>query len=349
MEENNLEFQNHIDESENNKNNIIQNSNLPNESNINANISNDNNNNNNINDINNNNNINNSNNIENNNNNNIINNENVVETNNTATDDSINIDEEEEEEIIEEKFNPKFTFIFKLFFILNTISYYYTYYKSNKVKNFSLCLWPINNKKQYYRIMSSHFCYEGFLDYFLSMLGLFYITKYLEREIGSLYLLLITFYGMILSSIIYLRFMELLIFLFNAWSLKLIEQSSFSGIDFCLFLSFFLLKKNKSKNFTFNSMDFKGPYLVYTIILLVQFFSPSAMFVLNISGTFAAFLIFALLNKCIFPKNKWISDMEKILCLDDNKCFIKSILGYYSINENANIIENVKEFNTIWK
>ena len=344
MRENNSEFHNQIDENENNKNNIIQDNNLQNELNINSNISNDNNNNI-INNINNDNNINNSNNIDNN-NNNIITNENVVETNNSEVNDSINIDEEEEE--IEKKFNSKFTFIFKLFFILNTISYYYTYHKSNKVKDFSLCLWPITYKKQHYRIISCHFCYEGFLDYFLSMLGLFYITKYLEREIGSLYLLLITFYGMILSSIIYMRFMELLIFLFNAWSLNLTEQNSFSGIDFCLFLSFFLLKKNISRKFTFNSMEFKGTYLVYTIILLIQFFSPSAMFVLNISGTVAAFLIFALLKKYILPKNNWISDMEKMLCLDDNKCFIKYILGYYSINDNENIIENVKEFNNKW-
>ena len=343
MKENNLELHNHIDEVVENKNNITQDSNLPNESNIHSNNLNNNNINDIMNDKNNDNNINNSNNIDNNINNNITTNENVEEANNNETNDPINIDEEEEE-IIEEKFNPKFTFIFKLFFILNTISYYYTYYKSNKLKNFSLCLWPIINKKQYYRIMSSHFCYDGFLDYFLSILGLFYITKYLEREIGSLYLLLITFYGMILSSTLYLWFMKILILLFNTWSLNLTEQCSFSGIDFCLFLSYFLLKKNESRNFTFNSMDFKGPYLVYTIIFLVQFLFPSAMFVLNISGTFAAFLIFGIFKRFILPKNKWISEMEKFLCLDNNKCFIKHILSYYSINDYENILENVKEF-----
>ena len=347
MKENNIESQNQIHEDNINKNNIIQNENSQNESNIVANTSN-NNDANIINEINNNNEmiqnneININNNEENNNNiNQIITNENLEEGNNNITNDSINI---EDDEFIEEKFNPLFTFSFKLFFILNSLSYYYTNYKSNKIKNYSLCLWPIINKNQYYRIITSHFCYKGFLDYLLSMLGLFYITKYLEREIGSIYLIIIAFHGMIFICVLYLYFFWLIKYMFNAISLNFIEQGSFSGIDFCLFLSYFLLKKNKSRNVNLNSFDLKGIYLVYLIILLIQFLSPSALLFLNIGGTVSAFLIFKFSKNTTLPRNNWIMDMEKLFGLDNDKNIVKIILGYYSLKDNEKIIDNVKEF-----
>ena len=334
--ENNIDNQNQNPENIiNNNNNIIQENNIQNESNISNNVTN-----NDINEtIDNNVSIENNNNQDN--NNHIINNANIEEVNNNSIiNDSINI---EEEEIIEEKFNPIFTFSFKIYFILNTISYYYTCYKSNKIKDFSFCLWSITYKNQYYRLISCHFCYQGFLDYFLSMLGLFYITKYLEREIGSAYLLIISFHAMIISSFINLVILKLFQILLNIWTHYFLEQCSFSGIDFFLFLSYFLLKKNRSKNITINSIDFKGTYFVYLVILLFEFLTPSAMFFLNISGTLAAYYIFKTKHHFTFPERKWTAVAEKMLCLDDKKNYIKNILGYYAINDDKNIDENVEE------
>ena len=343
-ENNNTDSQNQFGENNIDKTNVIHNENSQNESNIpvntsnNINIANEINNNDLVqnNEININNNEENSNNI-----NQIITNENLEEVNNSSVNDSIVLDDEE---ILEEKFNPIFTFSFKLFFTLNSLSYYFLQHKTNKIKNYSLCLWPILNKNQYYRIITSHFCYQGFFDYLFSMLGLFYITKYLERQIGSIYLIVIAFHGMIFICILYLSFMWLIKFLFNAISLNFTEQGSFSGIDFCLFLSYFLLKKNKSRNVNLNSFDIKGIYLVYIIILLIQFFSPSAMIILNISGTLSSFFIFKISKNYTLPKNNWIIDTEKLFGLDNDKNIIKNILGYYSLNDNQNILDNVKEF-----
>ena len=350
MKENNVESQNQIKKEENSKNNIIQNENSQNESNIVANSSNNDNNIDIINEISNNeiiqnneNNINNNNNIENNQNiEQITRNEADVENNdNNITNNSFNLDDEE---IIEEKFNPTFPFSFKLFFIINSLTYYYTYYKLNKMKNFSLCLWPIINKKQYYRIITGHFCYQGFLDYFLSMLGLFYITKYLEREIGSIYLILIAFHGMIFISILYLSVMLFIKYIFKTTTCYFTEQGNFSAVDFCLFLSYFLLKKNISRNISLNTIDLKGIYLVYIIILLIQFLSPSAIFVYNICGTLSAVLIFKKIKNISFPKNNLIIETEKLFGLDNDKNIIKNIFGYYSLNDNENILNNAKEF-----
>ena len=343
MKENNSDKHNEIEQNKENNiknNDIIENNNIQNESNITNNtdiINESHNNNDNIR----NNEINISNNSDDNNNTNNITNENSENINNIVN-DSVDLDEEE---IVEEKFNPTFTFSFKLFFILNSLSYYYTYYTSNKLKYFSLCLWTIINKNQYYRLISSHFCYKGFLDYFLSMLGFFYLSKYLERQIGSIYLILFVFHAMIITSILFLGFMWLFKFMLMSCSFNFIEQGSFSGVDFCLYLSYFLLKKNRSANINIlNSLDFKGVYLVYLTMLLIQFLSPTSMFFLNISGTLAAFLIFALLKSFTLPKNKWVNDIEKLINLDNPKSVVKNILGYYSLNDNENIIENVKEF-----
>ena len=347
MKENNTDSQNQSVENNIHKNNIIENSQIS--SNIVANTSN-NNNINIINDINNNdlpqiNEIIINNNEDNNNNNNInqiITNENLEEFNNNIVNDSINLDDEE---IVEEEFKPVFTFSFKLFFSLNSLAYYYGQYKSNKIKNFTLCFWPIYNKKQFYRILTSHFCYQGFLDFFLSMLGFFYITKYLERQIGSIYLIITIFHGMIFVSILYLLTVRALKFLFNTFIFS--EQGSFSGIDFCLFLSYFLLRKNKSRNVNFISFDVKGIYLVYFIIFLIQFLSPSALFIFNICGTLSAFLIFKFHKNSTLPRINWIIDSEKLFGLDNNKNIIKNILGYYSLKDNENIIDNIKEFENV--
>ena len=344
---NNLESNNKIDNLED----LNQTSNLNNNNIINNNSESINNNNlienNNIN-INNNTSINNNDiNIDNSNHNNTISNLNNDNINNQNNNNSI-IEEEDNEEL-EVKFNPIITFSFTLFFILNMLFYCYTYYRPNQKKNFLLCLWPIINKNQYYRLILCHFCHQGFLDFSLSMLGLFYITKYLERDIGSIYLIIIALHGMIITSLSYLMFIWLFKFLFRSYRYNFTSQGGFSGIVFCLLLSYYLLKKNNSRNLYFNIDEFKGVYFVYLIILVIQFLSPSSLFILNISGTFSSFLIFSLNKFLSLPKNLWISDMEKIFGLDNPKNKIKIILGYFSINDNEVIVNNAKEFDYLGK
>jgi len=351
------EYDTNIDENDNNKNNSQENENNQTESEKNSSIDNKNNinevqitNNNSINQntthtnltesIENNNIINNNinNNLENN-DNNISNN---IENNYQINNDSINnIPEEEEIEI----YNPKFTFSFKLFFILSTLAYIHSYYKSFDFKNYTLCLYPIFIKNQYYRLISSHFYYLNFFDYFSSMIGLFFATKYLEREIGSIYTILIIFHGIILTSILYILAMWLFKTLFRFSEYNFIYQSGFTSIDFCLYLSYFLLKKNYRRNINFAFIDFRGVHSVYFVILLFQLISPSASIVLNICGTFSAFLIFKFFKYFSLPRNYWISDMEKIFGLNKLKnCEIKYFFGYFSINENDTVTNNVKEF-----
>ena len=275
-------------------------------------------------------------------NNNIINNENIQNINNQINNDSLNnLEIEEEEEIYE----PKLTFSFKLLLILNTLGYIHSFHKSYELKAYSLCLWPIINKYQFYRLFSSHFYHYGFFDYLTSMLGLFFATKYLEREIGSIYTIIFAFHGIIITSILYIAFMWIFKNILRFIEYNFIYQSGFSSIDFCLYLSYFLLKKNYRRNISFSFIDLRGIHSVYFVILLFQLITPSASIVLNFCGTFSAFLIFKIFKYISLPRNYWISDTEKIFGLNKTKnCMIKSILGYFSISDNETITNNVKEF-----
>ena len=281
------------------------------------------------------------------NNSNSENNNNIENFNNQINNDSINVPEIEQEiepEIYIPKYN--FTFSFKLFFILNTLAYIHSKFNSYQLKNYTLCLYPIINKQQYYRLISSHFYHFGFFDYLSTMLGLFLATKYLEKEIGSIYTILIIFHGLILTSVFYIIVMWLFrtLFRFSEYNFNFIFQCGFASIDFCLFLSYFLLKKNFRSNLSFSFIELRGIHAVYFVILVFQLITPSASIILNLCGTLTAFLVFKVCKYFSLPRNYWISDVEKIFGLNKiRNCSIKIFLGFISINENETVINNVKE------
>ena len=278
-------------------------------------------------------------------NSNIINNNKNENINNQIDDGSLDVPEREQE-IEPEIYNPKFTFSFKLFFILNTLAYIHSKFNSYQLKNYTLCLYPIINKQQYYRLVSSHFYHFGFFDYLSTMLGFFFATKYLEKEIGSIYTILIIFHGIILTSVFYIIVMWIFrtLFRFSEYQFNFIFQCGFSSIDFCLFLSYFLLKKNFTSNLSFSFIDLRGIHAVYFVILLFQLITPSASIIFNLCGTLSSALVFKVFKYFSFPRNYWIRDIEKIFGLHKiRNCCIKKILGFISINENEIIINNVKE------
>ncbi len=326
-EQNNKKAQNMI--SDNNIDNIDKNNSIINNNMIEENIQ----------VIKDNNNITNDNNI---NNNNIIDNSNIRNINDIINNDSIDILEIEEES---KPYNPVFTFCFKLFFILNILAYIQSYSKSFEIKKYTLTIWPIINKNQYYRAVTGYFYHFTFFDLLISMIGLFLTTKYLEREIGSIYTILIIFYGIISNSILYLTIMWIFRIVLRYYEYNIVYQCGFTSIDFCLYLSYFLLKKNYNRNINFSFIDLRGATSVYYVIIIFQLITPSPSLIFNICGASGAFLIFGIIKYFGLPRNYWINDMEKFFRLNKTKnCGFKNFLGYFSINENENISNNVKEF-----
>ncbi len=272
--------------------------------------------------------------------NNIINN--IENINNEDNNESINIPEIESELEI---YEPKFTFSFKLFFILNTLAYIHSNYKSFKLKNYTLCLYPIIYKKQTYRLIAPYFYNFSFFDFIIGMIGFFFASKYLEREIGSIYTIIILFHGLFLTSILYLFSMWLFktILRLSEYNFDFIYQCGFISIDFYLFFSYFLLKKNYRRNITYSFLDFRCIHSIFFVILIIQLITPSASLILNLCSTLSAFLVFKIFKYFSLPRNYWISDFEKLFGLNKKHCEIKYLLGYFSSTENDNIINNIKE------
>ena len=271
----------------------------------------------------------------------------VINNNGNNNNYSENLPEIENEE---KKIEYKLTFSFKLFLLLNTLAYLHTKSPSFALKNYTLCLYPIINKNQYYRLITCHFYHSNFFDYLTNMIGFIFATKYLEQEIGSAYTFIITIHGLFYTSILYLVEIWIFIFIFRAQEYYFMQQNGFNGTIFCLYLSYFLLKKNSENNINFAFLDIKGIYLIYLIILLFQLISPSYSFLFNICGTVSSFLMFGIIKFISFPLNYWVNDFEKIIGLDIKRnSFIKNFLGYYSINDNVIIKNSITQFDSFFK
>jgi membrane associated rhomboid family serine protease len=273
-------------------------------------------------------------------NNNIINDTNMHNLDNQISNDLIDVPEE-----VEPPPHPFLSFSFKLLFLLNSLAYIQSFCKSYDLKKYTLCLWPIINKNQYYRLITSHFYHLSFFDFLFTMIGFYYATKCIEKEIGSIYTIIIIFHGMISTSILYIIVLWIFKKVLRYSEYNFIYQCGFSSMVFFLFLCYFLLKKNFNRNINISSIDLRGIHSVYFTILMLQLITPSASIVFNTCGASCAFFIFGIVKYFGMPRNYWIIDMEKIFGLNKkNNCHIKYILGYYSLNEKDDIINNVKEF-----
>ena len=269
--------------------------------------------------------------------------------NNNFNDNQINTSSNNNNQIIEEVpeiYNPKITFSFLFFISLNTLGFIHSFLNSYDLKNYSLCLWPILNKKQYYRLFASHFYHYGVFDFLTTMTGLYLITKHLEREIGSIYTIVIAVHGMIIASFLYLLTMWVFKSVSKITEYNFIYQCGFSSVDFCLYMSYFLLKKNYRSHLDLSFIELRGIHSVYIVIIIFQLITPSASLILNICGTFSAVIVFKINKYITLPKNDWVLDTEKFLGLNkqDNKSnILKDLVGYFSTTENDVIKKNLCE------
>jgi membrane associated rhomboid family serine protease len=288
--------------------------------------------------------------VSNDNNNSNINNNNEINNNNLINDSNIESQSNNEEINIpsvnqqDEKYIPKFCLSFKILFILNSMGFFYSFKNSFDVKNYILSVWPIIYKEQFYRIIFCYFFYQNTFDFIISIISLFFITKYLELSIGTVYTIIITFIGMIITSIIYVLFMIIFKIIFRYGEFYLTGFSGSITIFYNLSIVYYLLKSNRDANFNFGFFDIKGLYFMFYLASFHQFISPSGILILNICGAFSSYLIIKQIGYFILPRNIWVKKFELILRLNkDNKCDFKNYLGYHSISENDNIINNIRD------
>jgi hypothetical protein len=178
------------------------------------------------------------------------------------------------------------------------------------------------------------------------MFGTYHITQYLEKEIGSIYTLIISIHSIILTSIFYLTSIFFLKFLLRLSVYNFFEQCGFSSIFFTLYFSYFLLGKNYNRNINLLFVVIRGLYSTYLLMLLIQVITPNASLIGNLCGTLSAFLMFKICKFISFPKFEWVKDFESFLTLNSSNNKIKKLFGYISVEDDINIVDNLKELNS---
>ena len=246
---------------------------------------------------------------------------------------------------VQENHNHKITFSFILFLVINTLGFIHSFFKSYDIKNYSLILWPLIRKKQLYRIFSNHFYHHGLFDYLTNMIGAFYITKYLEKEIGTIFIIIISIHSIILTSIFYLISVFILKFLLRLPIYNFFEQCGFSSLFFTLYFSYFLLGKNYERKINLLFIIVRGIYSTYLLMLLIQILTPNASLIGNLCGTLSAYIMFRICKYITFPKIEWVKDFESFFTLNSAENKMRKLLGYICVEEDNNIIDNLKQLN----
>lgn len=240
----------------------------------------------------------------------------------------------------------KISFSFTLIFIINVICLFHSYFPSFEIGNYSLCLWPTINKYQYYRIITNHFYHYGLYHFIFNMFTLYFSIKAIERDIGTIYSLIIILCSMILISLIYIFIIFILKVTFYSSKFNFAQQCGFSAVCFTIHTFYFQLTKNKEITFSFLFIQIMGKYSPFLLIFVFLLFIPNSSQISHLAGIVSAYLLFRLLSYIVFPRLEWIKDAERKINICNNNLFFKYI-EYVSV-KNEIIMKNINEFNNFW-
>ncbi len=221
------------------------------------------------------------------------------------------------------------SFIF--LFTINISMYIAFNYYNFKISEFSISLFPILLKNQFYKLITHHFIHYGIFHLLLELLFTFYICKYLEKMIGTLYTFSLIFVMIIMTSIIYI----LIVFLFKIIG-KIIDinyngdfmfECGMSSLLFSLYSYIVDFKKNKNKlikllNFAVIRMRYSSFY----ILIALSLFTPNKTFLGNLCGIISAYIIKNIFGYSILPKYIGVYDFEYYFNLNNYKSWYVSIV-----------------------
>lgn len=240
----------------------------------------------------------------------------------------------------------KFTLSFVIILLISLTEYIISIFYYISPDSYSISLWPILNKGQYYRIITHFFIHYGFFHLAIDLIVLYYLLKSLEKIVGTMYTLCFLVHSMILSSVIFLILMFLLKYLLRLFdyslSINFHSEVGLSPLGFALHTFYFLFAKNKLKNINvLFSVEISGRYSPFFFLLFVYFFTPNRSFFGHLSGILAAWLIKDFLAKYFFPKRQWVEDMETIV-----GCFKSEYFYVNIISKDEDFNNNIEEMLT---
>ena len=96
-----------------------------------------------------------------------------------------------------------YTFVFLYFFFITAVIFLLQSIDFINSKNFNLCQWPLKSKKQFYRLLTHHFIHSNVVEFIVNMVLFHYFIDYLERKIGSLFLMVYISNSIFLTSCVF--------------------------------------------------------------------------------------------------------------------------------------------------
>ena len=201
------------------------------------------------------------------------------------------------------------------FLIINLCFFFYCEYYSILYSSFSINIFSIFYKQQFYRIITHHFTHYGFGHILINFIAFSFSGIMIEEMIGTFYSFYIIFYVIILSSIIYLFFCVSLKFIFSnnylSYNFDFLSNLGMNSLIWSL-ITF-------NQCFTYNFFFLIKYYSYYIIYFII-----SNSYLGNISGIFSGFIIFYLRN-LILPNIKIVKDFEKKFNLNNYSQYIDII------------------------
>ncbi len=201
-------------------------------------------------------------------------------------------------------------------FFLVIILFFFVYCEYNNIEysTFSINIWGVFYKKQFYRIITHHFVHFGFGQILINYFLISFLVNMLEILIGTFYSFCVIFLLILFSSSIYLilcLFIKLVIIIYESnYNIDFFFNLGSNSLIFSLFTYIFIFES------TFL-------YVKYTL-LFVLFFFISNSFLANISGIISGFVVFNL-GKTILPNIKGVKQLEKKLNLNNKYHYINII------------------------
>ena len=221
------------------------------------------------------------------------------------------------------------SFIF--LFTINISMYIAFNYYNFKISEFSISLFPILLKNQFYKLITHHFIHYGIFHLLIELLFTFYICKYLEKMIGTLYTFSLIFIMIIMTSITYI----LILFLFKIIG-KIIDidynsdfmfECGMSSLLFSLYSYIVDFKKNKNKLIKLlNLAVIRMRYSSFYILIALSLFTPNTTFLGNLCGIISAYIIKNIFGYSILPKYIGVYDFEYYFNLNNYKSWYVSIV-----------------------
>jgi membrane associated rhomboid family serine protease len=232
-------------------------------------------------------------------------------------------------------------------FFLVIILFFFVYCEYNNIEysTFSINIWGVFYKKQFYRIITHHFVHFGFGQIIINYFLISFLANMIEILIGTFYSFCIIFLLILFSSSIYLilcLFIKLVIIIYDSnYDIDFFFNLGSNSLIFSLFTYIFIF-------------DSTFLYIKY-ILLFVLFFFISNSFLANISGIISGCIVFNL-GKSILPNINGVKQLEKKLNLNNKyhyiniihqKVYMEICLNEIFGNENCDNEEEGIELNEI--